>query len=85
MTDRRIFKYEVNPRWPSVAMPKGARLLTADVQGGGIMLWAEVDVQAPPVDRRIVVAVTGGEVPDGTWLATVQIGAFVFHVYDGGE
>lgn len=58
---------------------------TADV----LTLWAYVDTAAPMVDRLIGVIGTGNTAPDdldgATYVGTAQCGAFVWHVFDGGD
>ncbi len=70
-----------------VPMPKGARLLSVQVQGGTICLWAEVDLDASEILRHIWMPGTGHDLYDGdtTFIGTVQTPPFVWHVYDGGE
>lgn len=58
---------------------------TADV----LMLWAHVDPSAKVVERLIAVVGTGNPAPDdldeAKYVGTTQCGAFVWHVFDGGE
>lgn len=70
----------------SVEMPDGARILTVQVQGGEVCLWAEVDSTAPKMRRTVYVFGTGHPLsPDlsADYVGTIQIrgGALVFHVY----
>jgi len=71
-----------------IEMPKGAELLTVQMQHGEPQLWASVDPQAPKVSRRIMVHGTGHPVDlFNVYLATFQTmgGYLVFHVFDAGE
>jgi hypothetical protein len=81
----RIFKYEliIGDR-VTVPMPQGAKVLTAQSQRGELCLWAEVDPNAPPVDRCFRIVGTGHRFdPDGLrYVATVQSGLLVWHVYE---
>lgn len=79
----------------TLQMPKGARVLTVQTQGGAeafgyfgqqLCLWAEVDTDAEKEPRRFRIAGTGHRLPDEplTYLGTFQLrgGALVFHVYE---
>lgn len=77
-----------------VPMPLGAQLLTVQTQGHELMLWARVDDEARQVRRSIWVCGTGHPAPKegvssegsfGHYIATVQQGAFVWHLFDMGE
>ncbi len=73
-----------------IRMPKGAQVLSVQVQDGQPMVWALVDAQEKPVRRKFWVVGTGWTVnPDGlgTFVGTIQLagGALVFHIFDGGE
>lgn len=71
-----------------IEMPKGAELLTVQLQHGEPQLWASVDPSAPKVRRRIMVHGTGHQVDVfNVYLATFQIagGDLIFHVFDSGE
>lgn len=80
----KIFKYPLHTiDVQAVYMPRGARLLHADDQGGVICLWAEVDPDQPSVGREIAIVGTGYSPPPGGYkhLSTVLMGEFVRHVY----
>lgn len=66
-----------------VAMPEGARVLTAQVQSSLICLWASVDPAAKQVNRCFVIAGTGEPI-DGSeqYIGTVQQGGYVWHVFE---
>lgn len=66
-------------------MPAGARLLHVGHQDGALMLWAEVDEQAPAERRQFVVVGTGwGKPADAeVYVGTVQIqNGLVWHVFE---
>jgi hypothetical protein len=69
---------------PSVTMPKGAHVLSIQEQNGQICIWASVNPRAEPEPRRFFVAGTGFDIPEaaGAFLATVQVGAYVWHVFE---
>lgn len=83
---RTIWKFTLDPSHVYLKMPRGARLIHAHEQGGGICVWAEVDPAAPLHARYVHIIPTGAE-PFGDYVGTahLQAGVFVFHVYDGGE
>jgi hypothetical protein len=82
-----IYKYQILSGL--TPMPRGARILSTGAQHGELFVWAVVDPEAPLVGREITVVGTGGsghQVPDvSLFVDTVQIGSFVFHVFDLGE
>lgn len=85
-----IWKYELEVTdVQRVAMPEGARLLSVQAQGAAPMLWALVDSRAPIADRMIGIVGTGNPAPDddvdAVYVGSVMCGAFVWHVFDGGE
>ena len=66
-------------------MPAGARLLHVGHQDGALMLWAEVDEQAPAERRQFVVVGTGwGKPADAeVYVGTVQApNGLVWHVFE---
>ena len=84
-----IFKYPVPVEdAPRVRMPRGAQILTLQIQHGIPCLWALVpNVDAPMVERRFRLHGTGHTVDDASALAyvgTYQIhgGAMVFHLFE---
>lgn len=81
----QIFKYELPVEDNvTVSMPKDARIISAQSQRGAVTIWAEVEPDAPRVNRRFRVVGTGHRF-DGTGLrhvGTVQAGLFVWHVYE---
>lgn len=82
-----IYKYHLMPRdMQPVEMPQGARLLSAQYQGGYLCLWAIVDTEAPGVQRSIRIVGTGHDATDcGDYVSTVQQDGLVFHIFDKGE
>lgn len=88
-----IYKYEVSiADTSSIEMPKGAQLLSVQVQGDWPQPWALVDPSRPKVRRKLTLLGTGHPLPvPGEpvmhYIGTVQMngGAFVFHLSDNGE
>ena len=66
-----------------ISLPVGAKPLTFQRQGARIVGWFEVDDAAPREDRVFEVVGTGQPVPDfGHYVATVQMDAYVWHIYE---
>lgn len=71
----------------TVQMPKGAIFRSVQLQGRDICLWAEVDDEAEIEYRDFLIFGTGRLMPrtmghSDVYLATVQMGQFVWHVYE---
>ena len=85
-----IYKYSLQIEdEQTIAMRKGARILTAQMQGTKLCLWAECEEQEYPAETeqvRIEIHCTGHRFPDGPrqYIATVQHGPMVLHVYRAG-
>lgn len=82
-------------KWPlavtdvqKISVPKGAQILTAQVQGDTLSVWALGDTDVETEERLIRVIGTGNPIPTnpGKFIATVQLygGGLVFHIFDGG-
>lgn len=77
-----------------VTMPKGAQILTVQVQNEMVCLWAVMDTVAAPEERKIEVFGTGNPIPKvNEWpqagqgrkfIGTFQFlgGKFVGHVFE---
>ncbi len=69
-------------------MPRGAEVLTVQIQHGQICLWAIVDYEARQEERAFHVAGTGHELPSTVghvnYIGTVQEahGQLVWHVFE---
>lgn len=64
-------------------IPAGARVLTAQIQAGAITLWVLVDPSRPTESRRFRISGTGWDLPfPSEYIATVQDGPFVWHVFE---
>jgi hypothetical protein len=85
--ERRIFKYDLAVTGTQmIMMPRHAKVLSVQDQNGRLCVWAKVDPHAPAdVRRRFVIVGTGHNLPiemdSLTYLASVQQGAFVWHVF----
>jgi|LakMenEpi03Aug12_release.lakeMendotaPanAssembly.Ray.scaffolds.fasta_scaffold624439_1 hypothetical protein len=78
---KAIHKFVVRPR---VLMPVNAKIISVQAQGDAICIWAEVDTLADKVERLFFSLGTGQPMPDVKcdYLATVQVGEYVWHVYE---
>lgn len=83
----KVFKYTLSVvEWQVLPLPKGARLLTVQMQHGQVQLWALVDPSAPFESWTFRTVGTGNEAGDlskDVYVGTYQIdhGALVFHVF----
>lgn len=85
---KRVYKYplEVNDE-VSVYMPKGARVLSVQVQDGRPCLWAECNPDGESVLRTFLIRGTGHPIDDEIekeYIGTIQMceGLIVFHVFE---
>lgn len=83
---KTVWKYTLEPAAQQILrMPVGAQVVHVHGEGRSIYLWAEVDTEAPGVNRHFEIVGTGHEVPPehvhlGTaFFATLGL---VFHVYE---
>lgn len=86
---RTIWKYTLQPGRTKLEMPRGAELLTVQMQGDTPTLWAQVH-PGEPLERRVIdIHGTGHKLPEdaGQYLATFQMegGALVWHVFDATQ
>jgi hypothetical protein len=69
-----------------VMMPAGAQILSAQMQGDTLCLWALVNPEGEKQWREIEVLGTGHPAPeaDRRYVATTQMhgGSFVWHVFE---
>lgn len=83
---KRIYKYPLSASdaVQRIVMPKGAKILTVQVQGTTPCLWALVDIREADEDRTIIIYGTGHNVVlNGNYIGTYQIGSnLVFHVFE---
>lgn len=71
-----------------VEIPRGSTVLDVQVQRGFPCLWMFVDDAEPKTPRRVLMRGTGHDCSGLSWrnhMGTFQLGALVFHVFDGGE
>ena len=83
-----IWKYPLpRPDTFILELPKGAKFLSARMQGENPQSWWLLDETLEKVPRKFVVLGTGHEVPEHeklTFLTTFQVhgGAFIFHLFE---
>lgn len=69
-----------------VDMPEGAEILTVQMQGEDICLWAKVDPTTGSwTKRRFLCLGTGHEIPDENlkYIGTIQtVDRFVWHIFE---
>lgn len=90
MSQKRIHGYELETTYlQRVEMPSGARILSAQAQGGKLRLWvlASADPGRPTEKRLIRIFGTGYpcDAYPADYVATVQIDGQAWHVFDEGE
>lgn len=96
---RKVFRYRVElVDEQTITMPQGAQILSVARREGGrvvlgvgshgpVEMWALVDPDARPEQRRFRVAGTGHPLPSDAnlvFLGTVQVaqGQLVFHIFE---
>jgi len=89
-----IYKYDIGNKkgvMHPIDMPFGAHILDVQIQDRGVAgsvfcLWAVVEENSIDVrERRFWILGTGWDIPKGVVLehiSTVQIGGFVWHVFE---
>lgn len=79
-----IYKYELNAG--VVGLPKGAQILTIQVQNGLPYIWALIDTEVTITEFRwFAIVGTGQEITqeyEYNYLATFQQDIFVWHVFE---
>jgi hypothetical protein len=84
----KIFKYplpQITPGIFSINMPRGAKILTAQMQREVITLWANVEPDQPEIVREFAIVLTGQTIPPymnyhGTFL--LDEGSYVIHLFE---
>lgn len=86
---KKIFKYPLEiTDTQFVELPLGAKILTAQMQGNQLCLWAVVNTlpEAVKKNRRIEIIGTGNPMPTGDleYISTFQMmgGGLIFHVFE---
>lgn len=84
---KKVFKYPLTHSINNIDLPDGAQVLTVQMQGNEVMMWALVDPNALPKRREFQVVETGQKFTfdDRTppvYIETVQMGVMVWHVFE---
>jgi hypothetical protein len=86
---KTIYKYPIEiTDEQTVSMPTGAQILSAQMQGTQLCIWALVEVGNVNCNRRVRIFGTGNTVKlDGNWkfVDSVQERIFVWHVFVESE
>ncbi len=82
---RTIFKFRLETA--RIRMSAGAKIIHLGVDPmGHPCVWAEVETEAPLVNRRLAIVGTGQPLPEGgKHIGSYLDAPFVWHVYDLGE
>ncbi len=83
---KAIYKYPLRfVDTQSIKLRRGARVLSVQMQGEGMCLWAMVDPDASLMDTCVWIAGTGNPLGENfalmEYAGTVQQGRFVWHVF----
>lgn len=82
-----IYKFPLQPLGETavtvLTLPSGALLRAAAMQHGQLCLWMQVNRNNAPQARTFQVVGTGQPIPgNANFIATVQDGSFVWHVFE---
>lgn len=82
-----IYKYPLKVSdEQTILLPKGAQMLTVQIQNGQPCLWVLIDPSNLPESRKVFIRGTAQDVTGlGRYISTFQIygGDLVFHVFEG--
>jgi hypothetical protein len=82
-TMKTIYKYTLHSQDCTLQLPKGAELLTVQLQNQIPTLWALVNPMTVTEERHICIVGTGWEVEDNMkYITTYMDGYFVWHVFE---
>ena len=80
---KTIYKYTLHSQDCTLQLPKGAELLTVQLQNQIPTLWALVNPMTVTEERHICIVGTGWEVEDNMkYITTYMDGYFVWHVFE---
>ncbi len=83
-----VYKYKLKQKdLQSILMPEGAKIISAQIQFGNIVLWAYCNPLNYVENRVIEILTTGNEVPNEyfrEFLGTVQFigGDLIYHIFE---
>tara|TARA_R110000851_G_scaffold168392_6_gene314259 strand:- start:93 stop:341 length:249 start_codon:yes stop_codon:yes gene_type:complete len=79
---KTIHKYYIT-KYDKIEMPKGASIVSCNMQGTDCCIWALVDTQAELELRDFEYVGTGWELQDGmSYIGTCFEGDFVWHIME---
>ena len=82
-----IYKYEIALGQDTIKVPRGAKYLDCQMQGGTAVLWFEVDYDLRNTEEELGCAIlfTGQEyeITGLEYRKTLQVNGLVYHVYLG--
>jgi hypothetical protein len=86
---RKVFKYPltISSKF-ELQLPKGATILSAQIQSESPVMWAEVDPEATKTARTLYIVGTGHDVPVGArFVSTFQEmgGQLIWHLYEAAS
>ncbi len=87
-TNKVVFKYPLDlVEHQYVNLPLGFKILSIQVQGNKACMWALVDKTQKNVHKGIICVGTGNPIAHnlGDFIATVQMGMYVWHFFEGEE
>ena len=80
---KTIYKYTLDSQDCTLQLPKGAEILTVELQNQIPTLWALVNPMTVTEERHICIVGTGWQVEDNMKYITTYIdGYFVWHVFE---
>jgi len=84
---KTVWKFPLQPTGVQrIRMPRDSTILTIQVQGRFVRLWALIETDKEPVDRFFIITMTGKPLPDEIerYIGTFQIPEqnFVGHVFE---
>lgn len=81
---KQVWKYEIPENGSAIKMPICAQILSADFQGDAAYVWALVDIDAAPTQRKVIVRGTGHNIRSENllFIQTIFHGSLVFHVFE---
>lgn len=83
---RTVWKYQISSSNPMIRVPmrSGSKVLHVGEQNGLICIWFTADTTKIEVVRSFQIVGTGNEIKPGydEHIGSVQIGLFVFHVFE---
>jgi hypothetical protein len=80
---KTIYKYTLDSQDCTLQLPKGAEILTVQLQNQIPTLWALVNPMTVTEERHICIVGTGWQVEDNMkYITTYMDGYFVWHVFE---